>query len=78
LTTLRRYANMADEEPIVLPPPDDTRDVTVALAGDPILGWCTVHGGWGDDVERRPDLGVHICRACRVKTGTSHSHPLNI
>lgn len=69
---------MADEDPIVLPPPDDTRDVTVALAGDPILGWCTVHGGWGDDVERQVERGIMICRACRGKHQTGHNNPLNM
>jgi len=62
------------------PPPDDTRPLEVATAGDPVLGMCTVHGDWGDNVGVRWPGSPKMCHACYEKfyknAASAPGHPL--
>lgn len=58
------------------------RIATWALDGEPILGLCPVHGGWGENVGQHVPGAIKMCRACAVKVkaaqGATPGNPLDM
>lgn len=82
------------DTPDNLPPAADTRPIADdsgplkgrlaawALDGEPVLGLCPVHGGWGENVGQHVPGLVKMCRACyqtyKAEHGIAPGNPLDL